>query len=367
MPSEKPTLVSPMVPSLWQGDDSSRPPAVRGDHRGARPLPHTHLRAGKEAASEVRWFVPHPICPGGFLLPWYTRVHATLTATTGAWLRATQVTNLALLVSCDPGPAHLDPGPVGAGLSTPTTAPGWRCPNTGCTIVSSSSGAFLDNPRGDPLAVQAAGLTPLVCHLLTRGTSAHNRRSRRAFAGALAGGWRWTGRCSMPPPPPGKLAVRYPGLTIAVPPPGAGRCRCSRWPTTATTCPPPVDQRRLGARRAGDGLDGLAPRRAPRWCWPTAALAMPGCWPGCSSKAWTMCSGGAAGVSLTERDGTPLVPGPRALAPGGSALASPGAVRRGSTLPAPARQRGVLLARRARPRPHSAAPAPTGCPQHPGI
>ena len=32
-------------------------------------------------------------------MSWSTRIHATLTATTGAWLRATQVTNLALLVS----------------------------------------------------------------------------------------------------------------------------------------------------------------------------------------------------------------------------------------------------------------------------
>ena len=132
-------------------------------------------------------------------MPWYTRVHATLTALTAPWLRATQVTNLALLVSAILAQRTLTLAQLARAYPLP---PQRRVPvpKHGLHHRLKRLWRFLDNPRVVPLAVQAACLTPLVRQLLIGNASGANRRSRRACRDA-GSGWRWTGRCSMHPRP----------------------------------------------------------------------------------------------------------------------------------------------------------------------
>ncbi len=263
---------------------------------------------------------------------------------------------LGVVGQCDPGPAHLDPGPVGAGLSTPTTAPGGGAQ----TRAAPSSQAALALPRqsvgrpagGASSGPHAAGLPPV-----DEGHERSQPAQSPGVAGALAGagGGLDDVRCPTTPRKTRRALSRAdhrgapPGADGAVAP---GGLRPRPLAPAGRSAP-------AGARRAGDGLDGLAPRRAPGDAgrprlWQCLAVGL------VAAARRGLCAPAAPRGLADRARWHPLVPGPRALAPGGSALASPGAVRRGSTLPAPARQRGVLLARRARPRPHSAAPAPTG-------
>ena len=193
-------------------------------------------------------------------MSWYTRIHATLTATTGAWLRATQVTNLALLVSAILAQRTLTLAQLARAYPLPPPRPG-PGPKHGLHHRIKRLWRFLDNPRVDPLAVQAACLTPLVCHLLTGGASGPNRRSRRALQGRWLGlAVDWT--MFDAPPAPGKPAVRYQVLTIAVPRRGR-TVPLLQVAYDRDHLPPPVDQRRLERQALATVFAALPPGVRP--------------------------------------------------------------------------------------------------------